>query len=714
MPLSHISADEMLDLMPDANVVVDENGNIRYANQGFMELLGYDRADVYGENIVHFLHNKQSLEKCILDVSRTGQCQNQETLFIHRDGHIVRTIKNVRLLSDSDAPHYLATIRNLSDVDFKNSELEKSQTLHEHDIRQLSHAVDAKEQELHSTKAQLEEILAVIEEIIWYIDDHSMEVRFVSKAVETVFGITQNDFVSKPGRWQEMIYAEDKAKVMAFFAQIEPGESRTIDFRIVRTDGEIRWLNNRVTHYPRLNLLIGVTYDITESKSAEDLIEFLAYHDPLTRLPNRVTLQQEIEKYISIQHSLALLFLDLDNFKFINDSKGHDVGDTLLKQLANRMQKCLPPHAKLIRFGGDEFIVLLGDAHDHADIDRCAKELLKQLHDTFVVQDEAFYLSASIGIAIAPDDGTDANNLIKHADTAMYAAKRAGKNRYRYYQTSMDDRLKTYLDVERQIREGLEQNAFTLFFQPLIDAKKHYLKGFEALLRHQPVHGQCLMPDVFIPIAERSGDILVMSKIIFQEASNFAHQIYKATGTWLPVSVNLSARQFQGQSLLHSLEKCLQTYAIPARALSLEITESVLLKDMASVSQEIETLRESGFRIALDDFGTGYSSLEYLAKLPIDTIKIDKSFIASLFDTPQNEHLVKAITTMAHAMQMQVTAEGVDTVRQADFLQSLGVETLQGHLFATALPPQHILESIARGDAGFTLNTLHQSVEESF
>lgn len=702
MPLTDISTNELLNTMPDAAIVIDTLGNIRFANDAFMELVGYDSKEVINENIIHFLHDESTLDACLADTQATGECRDQETYFVHKDGHVIHTVKNVRMLKETEAPTILATIRDLNALDTKYKELKKTQSLSQHNIEQLSKAFNDKEQELHNAKTQLEEVLSAIDEIIWYIDDSTMEIRYVSKAVERVFGISQADFLISPRLWQERVFPEDRENVAAFFKNIKDAASHSIDFRIIRSDNEVRWLNSRVTHHPKLNYFIGVSFDMTESKNAQDLIEFLAYHDPLTRLPNRVYLNEKLETSLPrsnvIAQTIAILFLDLDNFKYVNDAKGHEVGDALLVKMTERLQQTLPAKAELIRFGGDEFIVMLTEIQDRDDIEICALGLLNAFNDAFTIEDEEFFLTASIGIGLAPEHATTASDLIKHADTAMYAAKRSGKNRFRYYHPRMDSRVKEFLRIEKLIKAGIKANYFSLFYQPIVDAREKRLQGFEALLRYQNPNGEPLGPEQFIPVAERTGEIIRLSETVFRQACSFAFRLYELTGTWLPISINLSARQFQDQKLLTTLKRCIRSYDIPSYSLTLELTESVIMKDIENVTLELEAMRAAGFKIALDDFGTGYSSLEYLAKLPIDTLKIDQSFVRELFDNPQNEHLVIAVTTMAKAMKMRVTAEGVEEERQADFLVEHGVDLLQGYLFSKPLPA-HIVEEKVKAKA---------------
>lgn len=706
MPLSRITASELLEAMPDANIVVDASGVIRYANGAFLQLLGYDRDETVGQPVTAFLKDDSIFENCMIDVNNVGACLDQEAYFLHKNGHAVHTVKNVRLLSKDDRPAVLATIRDLSAVDSKYRELAQTQSRTVRDMQHLSLVVTAQERELNTARIRLEEILGAIDEIIWYIDDQSMQVRFVSRAVENVFGISQERFIQSPGLWQEMVYEEDRHSVEHFFTRITGGASHTIEFRIRRDDGKIRWLNNRVTHHPDLNIFIGVTYDVTETKSAQDLIKFLAYHDPLTRLPNRVYLSEKLQEFLHAARqngeSLALLFLDLDNFKYINDTKGHETGDTLLVQITRRMLDALEERAELIRFGGDEFIILMPSVTGPESVDLACRQLLDAFSDAFSVAEEQFFMTASVGIALTPRHAETASDLIKFADTAMYAAKRSGKNQYRYYDPRMNDSVREFLRIEQEIREGIRHGHFKLYYQPLIDASTRKLKGLEALLRYHNPGGANLQPDQFIPVAERSGEIIRLSETVFIQASTFARELFESTGVWIPISINLSARQFHEQSLLTTLKRCIRTHDIPARALTLEVTESAIMRDLENVGRELETIRDAGFKIALDDFGTGYSSLAYLARLPIDTLKIDQSFIRTLFDNPQNEHLVVAVITMARAMRMRVTAEGVETNRQADFLLLHGADLLQGHLFSEPLPGERVLAHIAQGALYFT------------
>ncbi len=692
MPFSDFPSAAILDALPDAAVILEPTGRILHANTAFVRMLGIKRPEAEGKDITLFLKNPDTFSTCVAQMEQSGICEEHEALFLRTDGRAVRVFESFRPLGNGSSA-ILAVLRIFSRLENRTEALERANI--------------ATSEELSSTKMQLEELLSMIREIIWYIDDKTMKVRYVSRAVESVFGLSRQAFLDQPDLWQRMVYKDDRIRVQRFFEQIQTdGGQQSIDFRIQRSDGEIRWLNNRISYHAQLHLFIGITHDVTDSKSSKDLVEFLAYHDPLTQLPNRIYLKEAIENMIGHGKTdglhFALLFLDLDNFKYINDAMGHEVGDDILVQIARRMSGAVSDKAEIIRFGGDEFIVLLAGIRDRSDIERCGDTLLQCFKEAFFIRDEGFFLSASIGIALYPDDADTPSDLIKRSDTAMYAAKRSGKNRYQFYRREMDRVLQEFLQIEQRIREGIKEGFFRLQYQPFVDAETLKLKGFEALLRYEHPEGIPLSPAQFIPVAERTGDILKLSEFVFRHSCAFSRRIMEVTDTWLPISINLSARQFQDNKLLSTLSRCLQSRQIPAKALALEVTESIVMRDIDTVRTQLETLRQAGFKIALDDFGTGYSSLEYLAKLPIDILKIDKSFIHSLFENQQNRHLVRAIATMADVMGMEVTAEGVENTDQADFLRREGVKTLQGYLFSPALGADEIIEKLSENTLYFT------------
>jgi diguanylate cyclase (GGDEF)-like protein/PAS domain S-box-containing protein len=694
--LTTLASDEILNALPDPIIILDQNSTIEFCNDAFAEMLGYTIHTLQGENIIDYLDDPSIFESCQMQIMEKGYCVDQPTTFRHRSGTPVKTIKNVKMIQTGDTFRIFVNVRNLTEIDVLNKQLKAAELKAQNAANELTSLVNSKEEELSVARMQLDEVLSSINEIIWYIDDANLTVQYVSNAVEPIFGIDKETFTSEPHLWQQMVYSEDQERVHGFFLNLQPGDSQTIDFRIERKDGEIRWLNNRVVHHEGLNFFIGVTIDITETKKIQDSVEFMAYHDSLTQLPNRVYLKEQIQKTLAraaiVHQQLAVLFLDLDNFKYINDTMGHEVGDEVLVEVSERLMGALNDKAICTRFGGDEFIILLRNIHDHADIDTMARSLINAFRHPFMIRDHEFFISCSIGVSLYPDHSQTSTDLIKHADTAMYAAKKAGKNRFVYYDTEMDAQVNDFLRIENLIREGINEKQFQLHYQPLIETQTQKLVGFEALLRFFHPEAGMVSPVEFIPVAEATGDILVLSDFVLAEACRFIQEVNGEADTNLFVSVNISARQFREEEFAKKFLQTLDKHDVPAEFIKIELTESVVMENLDIALSELAKLKEAGVRIALDDFGTGYSSFEYLAKLPIDTIKIDKSFVIDLFDTNTNQHIIEAMTKLAHSMDKDVTAEGVESNKHAAYLQTKGVNILQGFAISKAIDKEIILD----------------------
>lgn len=417
----------LLDHMPEGVVIADVRGVILFANEAFAELIGYEQEMFEGLNILSLLVNVDLFGQCVATVMEKGKLLNADTDFLHRSGSYVRTVKSVRMFRENWTPRFLVTVRNLTEADRLNQELRQSNKLIEYQAEQLSALLDSKHQEL-------EEILGSIHEVIWYIDTQSLSLRYVNNAMEEIFGFSKERFLFDKTLWQRQIHPDDRILVKIFFETLLPGHSQQICFRILRSNGQMRWLSSRIHHHETLGLFIGVTTDITDSKAQSEEIAFLAYHDPLTQLPNRARLRQELEEHFEQRSDepFALLFLDLDNFKNINDTAGHEAGDKILVEASRRFCEQIKRGDFCARFGDDEFILLLMTTAP-TEIERFCGHLLETFRTPFTTGDLTFYLSASIGIVCYPQDALSTDELIRYADTAMYEAKKRGKNRFVYY-----------------------------------------------------------------------------------------------------------------------------------------------------------------------------------------------------------------------------------------------------------------------------------------
>ena len=693
-----LNVDDVLNYLPDPILIVNRLGIIIFANHAFLNLLGYNPEEIFNENIVHFLQDSSIFDSCIVDLESEGVCIDVETTFIHKNGATIPTVKNVRMIEVEDEICMFVNIRNISTIDIRNRELERSQLQALERTSMLEESISSTQKELSETRIHFDEILNTINEIIWYIDDQTMQVQYVSQAVEKVFEVDQEAFILNPSLWQSMVHQDDRERVMNFFMSLEASATQTIEFRITLQDGRIVWLNNRIIHRPDLNIFIGITFDITEVHNTQSTIEHMAYHDMLTNLPNRAYLKKQIEVMLTrsktIKQQMAVMFLDLDNFKYINDTKGHEIGDEILILVSKRISDALDENVTLTRFGGDEFIILLSNIQDLSDIEKRAKALIKSFEVPYHLAEYEFFVSCSIGISLFPEHAQTSSNLIKHADTAMYQAKLAGKNQFIFYNEKMDEAVHEFLHIENLIREGLRNKNFELYFQPVIDAKTRLVAGFEGLLRFNHPQEGFISPEKFIPVAEATGDILALSQIVLESACQFSKRLEKYTDQELFLAINVSARQFQENNFAKLFLKCLKDNNVACSSMKVELTESVIMGNIDIATDQLNILKQAGVHTALDDFGTGYSSFEYLARLPIDTLKIDKSFVINMFESAQNQHIIEAMTSLAHTMNMSVTAEGVESEAHADFLQDKGIDILQGFYISKAIPEEEVMQHI--------------------
>ncbi len=451
-----------------------------------------------------------------------------------------------------------------------------------------------------------------------------------------------------------------------------------------------------------LSLVLDNAHEIEEIKQARQNLDYMAHFDALTDLPNRTLLKDRSEQAISHAQRngcmVGILFLDLDNFKVVNDSIGHTQGDRLLKSVAARIAACLRDGDTAARLGGDEFIVMLPDLSDTLDAATVAGKILELLKPPFEIDNHEVFIGISIGISIYPNDAKDMDGLLANADGAMYYAKKLGKNNYQFFTPEMNSSAQKYVKFEKHLRRALEQNELSLYYQPQMDIKTGAVIGMEALIRwFSPELGQ-ISPVDFIPLAEENGLILPIGDWVLKTACAQA-KIWQQNGMPTRVAVNLSSRQFhQVQNhttnqhpLLDAVLNALEESGLPPELLELEITEGILMQHLDSTMEILTTLKNIGIRLSIDDFGTGYSSLSYLKRFPIDVLKIDKSFINDISTDPSDRAIIAAIAVMAQQLKLEVVAEGVESKAQLEFLRELSCDYVQGYYFSKPLPVDGLL-----------------------
>ena len=429
----------------------------------------------------------------------------------------------------------------------------------------------------------------------------------------------------------------------------------------------------------------------TSKRLYDERIEHLAFHDPLTSLPNRVLLQDRLEQVLARVHRregyAAIMFLDLDNFKTINDSLGHSVGDLLLREVAQRIKTCCRAEDTVARLGGDEFVILLPDSgkpeqHTIRGARKVANKVLKAISEPLVLQGNELHMTTSIGIAIVNRESVSVDTVLRQADTAMYEAKSAGKDSCCFFVESMEEAVLQQVRIESQLRAGLKNDEFMLHYQPIVDTESLELVGAEALVRwDSPVLGK-VSPAVFVPIAETCGLIWSLGEKILQEACEFL----AATPVLQQLSVNISSEQIHRPNFVPFIKDLVEKTQLKPGRLVFELTETVLLADLDKAAVAMQELREFGIRFALDDFGTGYSSLSYLKQLPFDYVKIDHSFTRDVTHSSDDQAIIDAILSLGKVLRFKVTAEGVETQEQLKYMQDHGCNTVQGYYFSQPLP----------------------------
>jgi diguanylate cyclase (GGDEF)-like protein len=444
---------------------------------------------------------------------------------------------------------------------------------------------------------------------------------------------------------------------------------------------------------------------LQQKRNVDDQLRHIAFHDDLTRLPNRLMFNQRLEQALGRHRrggtQLAILLMDLDRFKVINDSLGHDVGDVLLREVADRLRSRSLQIDTVARMGGDEFVVLIENPGGAADISDCAQRLLDRLSAPYQLARKDFHVTLSIGISVFPADGSDSQSLLKAADDAMYRAKEMGGNNYQYYLPSMNVHTLERLELETDLSRALERHEFLLHYQPIVNISTGLIIGIEALLRwNHPLRG--LVPPLdFIPLAEETGLIVQIGEWVLATACARS-KTWQAQGAEnLTVAVNLSARQVADPMLLENLKRILHKAKLDPSSLELEITESVVMSNGERAVEVLNKLKSIGVRIAIDDFGTGYSSLAYLKRFPIDTLKVDRSFIRDIPGDCGDMKITSAIIAMAHGLNLRVVAEGVETREQLKFLHNEGCEAAQGYLLYRPLQESAVAGVLERNRLEF-------------
>lgn len=573
----------------------------------------------------------------------------------------------------------------------RTAQLEKANQELKHEIHERGQLTKL----LQASEEKLESILNSLEEVVWSADVATSKLLFLNPAAQKVYGRPVKELLANPDLRLESIHPEDRDRVQAVLAS--PVKVSDIEYRVIQPSGEVRWV------WERSRLIIdgiasrrdGIISDITDRKQIEADLSYEAKHDSLTNLPNRAAFIDRVEQAIALgkrnpEYLFAILFIDLDRFKIVNDSLGHQIGDELLIAVAKILTDCARERDFVARLGGDEFTIVLHQIQDIEDAKAISQRINEQLTAPFYLQGHTVFTSASIGIVMADAKYQDSAELLRDADLAMYRAKSLGKARHEVFDQEMYAETKELLEIENDLRKAIVQNQFFLQYQPVITLKSESLYGFEALLRwNHPTKG-IIYPDKFLSVAAETGLIVGIGKLVLQRACQQMSdwRTRYAAAANLKISVNLASQQINQSDFLATLDRVLADAKLPGDCLHLEINETMLMDYKPETFKLFQQIESRGIRLNIDDFGTGYLSLQYLKRFPINTLKIDRSFTQGMIEDRENFEIIKMIIALARTLKIGIIAEGIENLKQLKVLKTFNCELGQGYLFSPPLDPE--------------------------
>ncbi|MBX9298172.1 EAL domain-containing protein [Chromobacterium piscinae] len=652
----------------DGIVISSLDGQVIDANPAFLNLMCYSLDQLKQQNFWSLVADEsEALERFNLDnkVLRFGYCDEFEATYLNRfDNQVPVSVKTVAM---RDAFGRINAVWRM--------------------VRDISEKRAAEERVQLAAKVFENTVEGIM------ITDADRRIRSVNRAFTEITGYTQHEVLGQKtsilssGRHDEPFYEQ-------MWQSISEQGSWQGELWNRRKNGEVypEWLAinavrnslGEITHY------VAIFSDLTERKAADERIQFLAHFDVLTSLPNRIHMQDRVElaihNVVRDNQRLALLLLDLDRFKTVNESLGHSAGDTLLQVAADRIRSALAPGEMLARQGGDEFIILLPVISDPGEAALAAERVRDVFANPIELHNHVLTITPSIGISVYPDDGRDYETLVRNADAAMYHAKSSGRNSYKFYTADLNARAREILAIESQLRFALERDEFVLHYQPQVEMESGRIVGAEALIRWNHPSLGLLGPVRFIQVAEERGFIVQIGNWVISEATRQLVAWRQEGLPELTLAINLSALQFRQPDLALQVKQALESSGLPGHALDIEVTESIIMEDAQATIQTIDNMKNMGLRLSIDDFGTGYSSLSYLKRFKADKLKIDRSFVRDIPHDADDSAIARAIINMAKNLNMQVVAEGVETMEQWQFLEQEGCDFVQGYLIAKPLP----------------------------
>ncbi|HUF82363.1 MAG TPA: PAS domain S-box protein [Burkholderiales bacterium] len=664
-----------------------DNYRILRANHKLCEMLGYAQEELLEKTSTDIVHPdfRFSDRSSYMDQLLEGKVQSfaSERVFVRKDGAPLWVNRTVSLVRDASGnPQYF--IRVIEDI----SERKRAEAA------------------LRESEEQFRQLANNIPQVFWITDVGHRETIYISPAAAVLTGRPVQQLCASPREMIRAAHPEDRRRVYeARKAAAAGGYDQT--YRVVRPDGTTRWVNDRAfavtDEAGNVYRIAGITEDVTERTLAEERLTQLAHYDVLTDLPNRVLFYDRLRQVLAqakrSQWIVGVMFVDLDRFKNVNDTLGHAVGDLLLRQVSERLSRAVRSGDTVGRLGGDEFAIVLSNLSSAQDASLVAQKLMASFNEPFKLQGADFYVTASIGITLYPDDAEEQDTLIKNADAAMYRAKDIGRNTYQFYRSEMNARALELLSMESHMRRALDRDEFLLHYQPKASLRDGTIVGVEALLRWQHPERGLMAPAAFMSVLEETGLIVRVGERVLNAVCRQIKAWQGAGIKVVPVAINLSAREFAAKDLAGTITRILREHDVDPALIELEITEGSLMVNTEEVVGTLEALGRLGIGLSIDDFGTGYSSLSYLKRFSLDAVKIDRSFVRDITTDADDANITRAIISMAHSLGLKVIAEGVETEAQAAFLADYGCDQIQGYYLTPPLAADDYVAWLVRRGA---------------
>jgi diguanylate cyclase (GGDEF)-like protein/PAS domain S-box-containing protein len=661
-------------------LLVDVN-SMRFVetNEAFRHLLGYTREEMLGMSLFEVDPFGRDAYNPYVQRLLPGKAGSKgERKFRRKDGSFVDVEANIDLVTVGETRTLSVIVRDIT---------ERKQAEEQLRLSEERYALSAR----------------AVNDGLWDWDMRSNRVYF-STRWKAMLGYEEHEIGSSMDEWLNRVHPKDADHLKSRLGNyLQTADTHfEMEYRMMHKDGSYRWTLTRGLAVRdddgKLFRMAGSQTDVTDRKKSEEQLKYDAFHDALTDLPNRTLFLDRLDRSIMRckQHGdlYAILFLDLDRFKVINDGLGHIVGDQLLIMMAQRLKQCVRPSDTVARFGGDEFTILLDEIKDVSDATAIAYRIQEEMKTPFYVMGHEIKTSASVGIAMGTDEYENSEDLLRDADTAMYRAKAMGKGRHEMFDSAMRTRAVMLLEMESDLWRAMERNEFELFYQPIVRVDTGQITGCEALIYWQHPHRGLVSPGEFIPVAEETGLIEPMGEWVLRTACVQAKKWQEMGHDYFRVAVNCSSRQFQPH-LPDIIRKVLTETGLSPQSLTIEVTETLAMKDVEASIAILRQIQKLGVRISIDDFGTGYSSLGYINRLPIHTLKIDRSFVNEITSNSENTVISEMIISMAHSLNLKVVAEGVENEKQLEFLRSQNCDEMQGYFFSRPLSQERLTQMLA-------------------